>query len=504
MTSSAQRKVGIILNYVQMSLHAIISIVYTPIMLRILGATEYGLYNLSSSIIAYLSLISLGFGASYLRFYSRYKKADNFDAIKRMNGLYLTVFTCMGLIALIAGLFLSSNVKVFLNDSYSNTDVKTASVLMLFLTINLSISFPASVFVSYITSQEKFVFQKLINMGKTILSPAVCIIFLFFGYGSIGMVMSTTIISIIIDLINIFYCFRYAKMEWGLLKEIAFFSFFIALNHIIDQINWQTDKVILGKMSTGTAVAIYAVGATVNNIFTQFSTAISTVFSPKINMIVAKKEPNMDEQLTSLLIKVGRLQWFVLTLILSGFIFFGQFFVYRWAGSDYGESYYVALLLMAPATVPLIQNVGIEIQAAKNKHQFRSIAYLIMAVVNVGISIFFCYLWGPIGAALGTTISLLLANGLIMNIYYHKKLGLNIVSFWGSIISTIPSLIAPIVFGIALTKFYTFHNLFDYIVFVIIYSIIFVLSVVLIGFNKSEKDSLRRLVKKVFKKKTSC
>ena len=75
MTASTQRKMGVFLQYGQMAIHAVISIIYTPIMLRILGSTEYGIYNLASSIIGYLSLLSLGFGGSYLRFYSRLKKA---------------------------------------------------------------------------------------------------------------------------------------------------------------------------------------------------------------------------------------------------------------------------------------------------------------------------------------------------------------------------------------------------------------------------------------------
>ena len=502
---STQRRVGVILNYIQMALHALISIVFTPIMLRILGSSEYGIYNLTSSIIGYLSLLSLGFGSSYIRFYSRYKKDDNFDAIKRLNGLYLTVFSIMGCAVFILGLFLAHNIQAFYNSSYTDSEIEIARILAFFLTVNMAISFPASVFVSYVTSQERFIFQKLLNMGKTIVSPTVCIIFLYFGYGSIGMVISTTALSLVIDFINIFYCIRFAKMkisfrnlEWKLLKEIAFFSLFIAMNQVIDQINWQTDKVILGKMATGTAVAIYAIGSTINNLFTQFSVAISSVFSPKVNMIVSKKKDDMNEQLTSMFIKVGRIQWFVLMLILFGFIFFGRYFVYRWAGEEYEKSYYVALLLMAPATIPLIQNLGIEIQTAKNKHQFRSVVYLIMAIVNVGISIWFCSMWGEIGTALGTTIALILANGVIMNIYYQKKLNINIIAFWKSIASTIPSLLIPTFLGMALIIFYRFHGLIDFCLIIICFTAIYSMSVYFIGLNRDEKSMIKAFINGIF------
>ena len=56
---SKQIKLGIVLQYMQMGLSILISLIYTPIMLNILGQTEYGIYNLASSIISYLSLLFL-------------------------------------------------------------------------------------------------------------------------------------------------------------------------------------------------------------------------------------------------------------------------------------------------------------------------------------------------------------------------------------------------------------------------------------------------------------
>lgn len=48
-----------------------------------------------------------------------------------------------------------------------------------------------------------------------------------------------------------------------------------------------------------------------------------------------------------------------------------------------------------------------------------------MALLNVVISIFLAQLWREIGAAFGTAISLVLANGIIINWFYHTKIGLD-------------------------------------------------------------------------------
>ena len=48
-----QLRIGIILNYVNLGLGNLIPIFYTPIMLSLLGQSEYGLYKLASSFTSY-------------------------------------------------------------------------------------------------------------------------------------------------------------------------------------------------------------------------------------------------------------------------------------------------------------------------------------------------------------------------------------------------------------------------------------------------------------------
>lgn len=504
-----QIKWGIVLQYSQMAINAIIKLLYIPIMLDILGDSEYGIYNLASSIIGYLGLLSLGFGAAYIKFYSKYKSQEDIEGIKKLNGLYLIVFSIMGLISLIASLILAFNVSWFFNSTYSANDLHIAKVLMIFCGINLAISFPYSVFSSYISSQEKFIYQKLINITTTIIGPCVIIILLFSGFGSIGMVVGSTLVTLSAQIINVIYCFAklkmkfaFGKIDFPLLKEIAVFSIFIAINQIIDQLNWQTDKVILGKTINGVAVAVYAIASTINNIFINFSTAISGVFTPKIHRIVSRKEENMTHQLSDLMIKVGRLQFFVIMLVLTGFIFFGKYFISIWAGEDYTISYYIALLLICPVSIPLIQNLGIEIRRAMNEHKVISLIMLGMAILNVILSIIFVRFWGVLGVAFGTTLSLLF-NSIITNIFYKVKLKLYMGRFWKSILSILPGLILPTALGIAFMILLPPTSILMFLVQILIYSLVYVISIFLLGFNKEEKAFVKGILKKKNKNSTA-
>lgn len=155
-----QLRSGSLLTYVQMTLNIIVSIAYTPFMLRILGKSEYGLYSTVASTIAILSVLSLGFGGSYVRYYILYRKEKADDKIARLNGLFLIVFSIIGLIALACGLYLTFHLEMVFKTGLTDAEYHTARILMLLLTANLAVSFPMSVFSNIISAQEQFVFLK--------------------------------------------------------------------------------------------------------------------------------------------------------------------------------------------------------------------------------------------------------------------------------------------------------------------------------------------------------
>lgn len=510
-----QRKIGALLQYLQMGLNILIGLVYTPIMIRLLGTSEYGLYNTVSSTISTLSILSLGFNSSYIRYYAQYKRERNEDAISRLNGLFIIIFTIIGLVALVCGMFLSENLNIIFSDGLTRAEYSIAKILMILLTINLAVSFPMGVFSHIISAHEHFIFLKVLGMVKTVVSPLITLPLLLAGYRSIAMVSVTVGISFFIDIMYCFYAFRVLKIKVlfsnfpkGLFKSLFAYTSFIALNMIVDQINWNIDKILLGRYRGTTAVAVYAVASTLQNYYQIFSTSISNVFTPQIHRIINNTRDNLDEQrsvLTELFTRVGRIQFLILALISTGLIFWGKPFIIKyWAGPGYEESYYVALLLILPSSIALIQNLGIEIQRAENRHQFRSVVYAFMALLNLLLSIYLCQIYGAIGSALGTAISLLVANGIIMNVYYHKRCNINIITFWKNIFSMFKGLIIPIIFAIVITSMAKINSILVFLIQVLIYAFCYIVSMWFFGMNQYEKnlflDPIRKIRKNVIRK----
>lgn len=504
-TGIDQLKSGVILSYISTGFNMIIQLVYTPVMIQLLGQSEYGLYTLVGSVVSYLSLFSLGFNGAYLRFYSRYREKKDEKGVARLNGMFVILFAIMSVAALVCGMILSCFTTQLFGSNLTSEELQKAQILMRFLVVNVALTFPVSLMESIVSAYERFLFQRLLTLAGIVFNPLICLPLLIMGHGSVMLVAVTTIITFLKLVVNLWYCikklhvkFDFGYFDKGLLKEIGGFSFFLFLNMIIDQINWSVDKFILGRVSGTVAVAVYGVGAQINSLYILFSTSISSVFAPRVNRIAAENGKTMKEEFTGLFIKVGRIQSLVLFLIVSGFVVFGEFFITDiYTTAEYAQAYPVALLLILPATIPLIQNIGIEIQRAVNKHKVRSVIYFFMALANTLVSIPLGKAYGAVGCALGTAASLLIANGLIMNFYYHKAIGINMIAFWKSILSLGKGMILPIIAGALIMKFVTFGGILTFALWVCIYAVVYVISMWLFGMNDFEKNLILQPVRRL-------
>lgn len=507
----SQIKAGSILSYLQMAINVIIQLVYTPIMIRLLGQNEYGLYNTVASTISMLSILSLGFNSGYIRYYAVYKKNNDKKSICKLNGLFLIIFLIIGFIALLCGLFLSFHLDLVFDQGLTSAEYAKAGIMMILLTVNLAISFPMSVFQNIISAHENFIALKLLGMVKTVFGPMITLPLLLLGYRSIAMVVVTVAVNLFVDVMYFIYVifkmkerFLFHDFERGIFKSLFAYTVFIALNTVIDQINWNIDKLLLGRFRGTGQVAVYSVGFTLYQCYMLFSTSVSGVFTPRIHKLVNSTKDDTNQQrtaLTSLFTKVGRIQFLILGLVASGIIFFGKYFIVGiWAGSGYDDAYFVAVLLIVSASIALIQNLGIEIQRAENKHQFRSIVYSVMAVINLGLSIVLCRKYGAIGSAVGTAVSLIVANGIIMNIYYNRKCNIDIPFFWKNILHQALGMIAPIIVGIILVNSITIDSVFKFLVCTIAYTFVYCLSMWLIGMNEYEKELIIKPIKKIMRR----
>lgn len=435
-----QLKAGVVLNYVVIFLNTVVGLLYTPYMLRMMGQSEYGLYSLVASVIAYLTVLDLGFGNAIVRYTAKFRAEKKTEEQYEMFGMFFLLYLVIGIIAFGIGLGLYFNVDTIFGNTMTTVELGRARIMMLLLVANPAFTFPMSIWGSIIQAYEDFVFQKSLNIFRIILNTAVMICLLHFGYKAVAMVVVQTIFNVLTLVVNFIYCrrkldihiyFRFKHFHWGFLKEVAIYSFWIFLNAIMDRVYWSTGQFVLGAMVGTAAVAVFAIAIQLEGMYMQFSTAISSVFLPKVTAMVATNRSR--KEISDLFIRTGRIQYIVLSYILSGFIIFGRQFIELWAGADYSDAYIISLLFFIPLTVPLIQNLGITILQARNEMKFRSVLYIIIALVSLAMQIVLTRFFGGIGCAMGVSGALVVGQILIMNVYYRRRQDLDIKTFWKEI-----------------------------------------------------------------------
>lgn len=501
MNDSNNRKFGAILSYISIIMSTIIQLLYTPFLIGKLGQSEYGLYSLINSVIGYLTVLDLGFGNAIIVFTAKYRAQKKYDEVKKLHGMFFIIFCIIGILAGLLGFILYLNVEGLFGSTMSIEELNKAKIMMLILTFNLVITFIFSIYSSIINAYEKFIYQKLLSILNTILKPLIMIPLLFLGYKSITMVVVITILNVLAILSNYLYCrkklnikIKFEGFDKIILKTILGYSIWIFLGTIVDKINWSVDQFILGAVSGTVAVSIYSVASQINTLFINLSTAISGVLLPKISKMIAQKENN--QKLTEEFIKVGRIQYYVIFLVCTGFVLVGKKFIIWWIGKDFIDSYYVTLLLIIPVSVPLIQNLGLSIMQAMNKYKFKSISTFIMAIFNIIISYYLAQRYGAIGSALGTTIALVACNIILINIYYYKILKLNVIKFWLEILKMTVTFVPSILIILAIMYFTNFSNLISILIYGFIFIFLYILSAYFITMNKYEKSLVNSIILK--------
>lgn len=499
-----QRRLGAALNYLSEGIKILTTLVYTPLMLRLLGQSEYGLYQLVSATVSYLSLLNLGFGSAYVRFFSRYKVKGDEKAIARLNGMFMIFFCIMAVICLICGVVMAENVKGLFGSKLTAGELAKSRTLLLILIVNMAITFPNSVFNCYVTAHEKFVFQKILTVAQNILNPFLGLPLLLMGYDSVAIVTVTTLLTLGSFLANIIFCrkklkmdFSFRKIELSLFAEVFTFTFFLFLNQIIDQVNWNVDKFLLGRICGTAAVAVYGVAAQINAVYMNFSAMIPSLFVPEINRIVANNQPDRDVQLSNRMCDIGRIIFMIALYIYIGFVFCGRSFIQAWVGEGYEDAYIVALLLISPLVIILPHSIAVEIRRAKNQHRVPALFMLVTSVCNVLISIQLAIHWGPIGAAAGTFVSFII-NQIMIDIYYVKVVRLNIALLFQNIKEILFSCAIPIIIGLFGL---VFDSLWKCALWAVLYSALYFFFLFRYAMTEKERGIITAITKRFIKSK---
>lgn len=459
-SESKNIKNGILLAYVYMGISVITSLVLTNVFLKTIGDYNYGLFSFVNSITAWLTVISSALNASYVRYETiEANSCDN--APGTVNTLYFKLLTILGLIVWVIGLavveFLRISNQRFLD--YSLEDSLFMYRLFAIAITNVALTMPSVIFSLYVTYRKQFIFARVFAIINAFVSFTGQFLIAVFTQNIILISCFGIFITLETWAVNFLFCKRKLNIKFArtalrnngaLIKSISAFSGIILFTTIVDQINNNVDKTLLGIYASPNEVTVYQVGQQLHSIVIAMSTAISGVFVPTINELTVLGQ---KDNINRLFLKISKLQSVVLCCVTFGFISCGREFIIWWLGDSMSNAYYICAGLMLIALCPLTFNSSIEIQRARNKHLFRAVTYFVLAIANVGLSVFFLHIFdlkcAVFSCLMGTIITTFISHWVSMNIYNYRKMTLPV----GKYLTTLILYIGIGLFGFSVTYF---------------------------------------------------
>lgn len=487
-----QIKTGAIISYVALFLNILIGLLYTPWMINTIGKADYGLYTLAMSVIS-LFVFDFGLGSAITRFVSKYLAENRQDKVDSLLGLVFKLYLIGDLFIILA----LSIIYFFLPVIYNGLtleELESFKVVYIIASLFCVISFPFIPLNGIITSYEKFIQLKSCDLLHKLIIVVLMTGCLLFGGGLFALVIVNSIAGIIIILMKLVVLGRtkISAIQWRywdkvVLKSVLSFSVWVTVIQLAQRCIFNIAPSILASFATSSAITILGLAICLEGYTFSFANAINGMFLPKVSRMVANGN---REEILNLMIRIGRIQIFIIGLLCVGFICVGREFIQVWLGDGYEEVYVCALLIILPSFLQLPQEIGNTTVVAEGKVKLQAYAFLVMAAINLVLAYPLTKYFGVIGLCSSIMIAYI-ARTIMMDIIFYKTLQIDVFKFFrDSYLKIVPSLFIIIAICLLINRYFIQIGWIGFVIKAIVCFLCYMLIIWHMSMRKSEKKFL--------------
>ena len=446
--SKKNMTLGSIFGYLSVFVGVATGIILTPSLIAAAGEVNYGLYGIANSLIA-LFLLDFGLTTTINTYLAKLRSKGDRSKVEAFLATIYKVYLSLDAIflAILAALYFAIP-SIYSTSGYTDTQIQTLQYLIIIAGGYALISLPSSCFTGVISTYEKFGMDKFIELLQKTIHFALTIVAIYIPLPNSDLrvlliTLATAISGIIAIGIRFFYMIFYIgvkldlrkKVEKKELKSIFSFSVWSLVLAICSRLLFNVSPFIISVVSTTDQPGIFTVVTTIEGYIYTFGAIASSFFLAKVARTEATgTEEQKREHLQELAQKVGKLQFVVIALIYFGFVSCGQEFITVWMDGNplYGPVYWCIVSLCAYQLIAVPQIVFKNAMFTEGHIKPLALTALVKAIINMGLSFLFSYLWGALGAAISITIACI-AELILNNIMYKKYLKISLLKFFRSI-----------------------------------------------------------------------
>ncbi len=492
-------KITSLISYFNIAFYIVTGLFYTPLLVKTLGLSDYAIFSLVVSLVGYFS-IDFGVGAAQTRYIAKLLAEGRRQKIYDLLGITNKIFSLIDFIIIIILIIVYLYADKIFTGFTPEEFIRFREVFIItavFVMINVPLLPTNGIIIGFDRAYE----LALINTSYRVASMTFLFIALLINLGLLWIVIINVGCQLLAQIYKMVFIVNKENLKINLnahdkeiLTYLSNFSMWATLGVIADKFFFGIIPFLLAIVSNSNEIAIFAIVISIEGYTLSVSKALNGIFLPRIAKMVTDNTPQIE--ITKLMIRVGRIQLYVVGLIIFGVVYFGKDFLYLWLGDGFEKSYYCLILVLTPCLFHLTQTIAEETLLATNNIKYRALANCIGSVLSV-VSIFLLGREiGALAAGLGVFLSFVLAHNVLIDFFYHRKLGISIIAF----LKECQLKIIPIfcISGIAVLGIHWFiptTNIVSFITKISIWSIITVILLWILAFSVEEKH----LIKSFFK-----
>jgi O-antigen/teichoic acid export membrane protein len=385
----------------------------TPFLLHQLGASDYGMWILITSIVAYGSLLDFGVANAITKYVAQYHAEGQIEQARGLVATALWLYIGLGLVVIALGAVLAPILPALLElppEQYA-----TASWLTLLSALSLGVSLPSATTISVLRGLHRFDLANVVGIIGMTLFTIATIGALLTGGGLVAMVAVNVPVTLITQIPAVWLIKRTApELHFGwrgasrrLLKTVTSFSSALFVINVASQLETKTDEIVIGASLPIANVTPYSIARRLSELPQLLTEQFMKVLMPLASQLHAE---NDRQRLRALYLASTRLTLAVFVPLALGLTILARPFITVWVGEPYGQYDYLVLILVAASFMVTSQWPAGAILVGMGRHRILALTSLGAAIVNLGLSLALVHRFGLIGVALGTLIPTAIEN----------------------------------------------------------------------------------------------
>lgn len=472
-----------IITYIGFAIGGINTIYLYPVFL---GATYYALTNyILSSANVIMPLFAIGMQNTLVKFYSQYQTNE-----ERSRFLSFTVLFPLLLIIpmFLVGFYFFDEILYFL--SKKNIIVKNYIWLIPFIGLCMAYF---EIFYAWLRVHMHSVFGNFIKEVGLRFASLLLLVAVYYGWMTVeGFVYATAVVYLLALLVTMFYAFSIEKPNFQFsipknTKEVLVYTFYIILSGSVANLLLDGDKMILNQYMNIENIAYYSVATYIALVISVPSRAMHQIVYP----ITAKlMHENKHDEMDVLYKKTS-----INLQMVGGYVMLGIFvninMLYEMVPEEYAGGILVVFMIGLSKYFDLI--LGNNNAIIFNTKYYRAVLFLgvLLVVLTVGLNMVFIPIYGIIGSAFATLLSITLYS-LAKLLFVVKRLHL-----YPFTMQTLYSLALTFVLFVA---FYFWEFPFNPIISILLKSILMTIAYVYLNYKFVISTEINEVIDNVLKK----